>query len=152
MLRIARTLGVSRVAAALVALALSGAPGLASLHARGREHRCTCKAGGRAHECACPVCHAAARRADEERLPPCHREAARQPAPARSAERAAAPCWTGSCGDREDGGIALSPLDAFTLPAATRLAAPRLSGRIAPERPSGHELLLAPETPPPRRA
>lgn len=153
MLARARTFALSRLAAAAVALSLTGAPGMASLFAPEREHRCACRTSGRVHACACSRCHhpaaAGASRASEGG-PPCHRGMSRGPVPETKRD-AAADCWTGSCG-ADDGGRA-SPLllEAFTVPEEARLPAPRPAGRVAPRGSGEHELLLAPEAPPPRR-
>jgi len=150
MLGRARTLAVSRLAAAVVAFALTGAPGLAGLHAPEREHRCTCRSSAGRHECACARCHAAAQRAREERSPPCHREDARGPAPARRG--GSAPCWTGSCGAPDGATGAPLGLEAFTVPREAMLPAPPPAGRVTLRASEAHDLLLSPETPPPRAA
>jgi hypothetical protein len=151
MLALARSLAVGRLAAMAVAFALTGAPGLAELHAPEREHRCTCRAAGRVHECACPRCHAAARAAGEAPTPPCHRAAPGAPAPAATRDPAA-PCWTGSCGAPEAPVTSLLALEAFTVPAGSRLPAPPPAGRVLLAVGEPHELLLSPDPPPPRAA
>lgn len=151
MLVLARHHAIGRVAAIAVALALTGAPALAEQHAPQREHRCTCRAAGRVHECACPRCHAAARAAGDARTPPCHRAAPGAPAPAASRDPAAS-CWTGSCGAPDAPVTSLLALEAFTVPAGSRLPAPPLAGRVIVAVGEARELLLSPDPPPPRAA
>lgn len=150
MLALPRTLALGRLAAPVLALALTGAPGLAELHAPEAEHRCTCRTVAGVHECACARCHAAAARASEERSPPCHRAAPGTPAPPKRDVRL--PCWTGSCGSPDP--VTASPLalEAFTVPEAAALPAPRPSGRVTCPAAEGHELSRSPEPPPPRAA
>lgn len=154
MLRAVRTLAPSRLAAAVLALALTGAPGIAGLHAPEAEHRCTCRAEAGVHACACVRCHAAAaaaRRASEERAPPCHRAAPSRPVPPPERD-GRAPCWTGSCGSPDPAAASPLALEAFLVPAAAALPAPPPAGRVALPAGEGRELPLWPDTPPPRAA
>jgi hypothetical protein len=152
-LQAARTLALSRLAAAAVAFALTGAPGLAGLLAGEAEHRCTCRTVDGVHECACARCHAAAaaRLASEARTPPCHRAPPVRPAPAPK-RVAGAPCWTGSCGAPDPAAVAPLALEVFTLPARATLPALPGAGRVTLPVGDAREVLLSPEPPPPRTA
>jgi len=149
-----------RVAAAVVALLLTGAPRTAALAAPAHAHVCRCHHQHVGGECACACCHAAtvgaraaelAARAADPSLPACHRAAAwaalersqRPPPPVE------APCLEGSCGD-EPGSASVTGVEPFVPPTATRLPFPLLSRphRIAVS--SGLETPRAPELPPPR--
>lgn len=150
----------SRLAAAVLALALSGAPRLLSdFHARG-EHRgarrCQCPRTGGAHECACPTCRRAelARVADVDKMPPCHRGLARHESAQEAGHKRglSGPCLTGSCGTPEERISPPSGTDVFTLPAPLRIASFEVGQRISTERFSRHEGSREPEIPPPRSA
>jgi hypothetical protein len=149
----ARTPAVRRLAAGVVALALSGVPAVAALHAPAPVHRCACASAGPSHDCSCSRCHGRAGGAagrGEGRSPPCHASAARTaPAPARDGS---APCLTGSCGSQDPATAALWALDAFTIPVPAKLGAPVPAGSRAPAIAAAHELVLSPEAPPPRAA
>jgi hypothetical protein len=101
MLRAARSAAVARLAAALTALALSGAPQVLATQAPAERHRCSCchapHAGGE-HECECAQCRKAAlsAQASDASQPPCHRAAAKKALSAGS--RRHAPCLEGTCG------------------------------------------------------
>ena len=154
MLAFARTSAPSRLAAVAVAFALTGAPGIAGLHAPEPEHHCSCRAGGRAHECGCSRCHAAtgpAKPASGERSPPCHGAVPGRPAPAPERDRSA-PCWTGSCGSTDPAALSPLALEAFTVPREARLSAPAFAGRVISQAGEGLEAVLSPELPPPRAA
>ena len=141
---------LSRVAAVMVSLALTGAPGLAGAWAPAPAHRCHC-AHGASRACSCPRCHAAAAQelaARDEKLPPCHRLAA-QTGRARDAARA---CAGPSCGDPESRAVPPSGTDPFIMPEAlAAIRAPR-ENDVAAAR-----LILGcsgegPAAPPPRAA
>ena len=70
--------GAARLAAALVAVVLSGAPGVLAAHAPVEGHRCACRAHVGERECDCAICRKAwlSAQASDESLPPCHRKAA----------------------------------------------------------------------------
>jgi len=143
----------SRVAAALVAVALSGAAGAAEqVSATPAGHDCRCPK--RDHDCACPVCRALrASRAREAAGPPCHAA----PAPARDDRDAERDdrrgddrCRIASACHVPEAAAALDGREAFTLGEAVALAtAPPLQGRpgtaIAPP-----DRTRAPDVPPPR--
>lgn len=156
MLRIVRSLAVSRLGAALVALALTGLPRVATPGQAPGVHRCTCKAHG-AHECTCPVCQAAAARAarlaDAERLPPCHRAAAIAEAQRQAAgPQASGPCLRGSCGLPEQPRATPAGIEPFLIPIATGIAAPSPAGQPAGQQAAPRAVPREPETPPPRCA
>jgi hypothetical protein len=154
MLRQARWAAFARLAAALVAVMLTGAPRVLALHAPAEKHRCTCAAHG-AHECECALCHKAALTvvATDEGLPPCHRAAAQKElAAAGTGKSRGEACLEGTCGSGARPPLTLAGVEVFCLPAS---GAHVLS---LPERPLPilvEPLLdraLEPETPPPKRA
>jgi hypothetical protein len=150
MLPSVRTSPLGRLAAALVALGLTGTPTLAA-RPQG-EHGCQCRAHGH-HECECLQCRrmaALARRAAAERAPPCHQKAAAAEAE-RSPQGPPGPCIAGSCGTPEDRAATNLRPDSFTLPRVRALSILPLLG-VGPDRPVGapRDLPRAPETPPPR--
>ncbi|ACL63870.1 conserved hypothetical protein [Anaeromyxobacter dehalogenans 2CP-1] len=146
----------ARVAAALLALALSGGVRLLPAGPVSGPHRCSCRSHGEDHLCACAVCNAQARRARKaarpEDLPPCHRDAARRAAAQEEARarRAALPGLLPTCGDPEGGLAAPGALDPFAVPARPALAlaewrtTPAAPAATAPER------APRPAVPPPR--
>src|ERR1700694_3236771 len=145
--------GLSRVAAALVSLALTGAPELAAALAPAPAHRCQC-ARGAGHECSCPHCAAAAgkeRAPKDGGLPPCHRFAT----PTRQAKRsrsATAACVSTSCGAPEARLAPRSGIEAFIIPEPpAALLSPPLGDVVGM-----HHVPCCrrekPETPPPRSA
>jgi len=146
---------LSRVAAAALILALSGAAGLAP-RASAAEHRCQCQGmmvGGH-HVCSCPICRLNALRATayDRKAPPSRRVAAMQALSREMArpENGGAPCCSSRCDD--SGGLpGVSPsADPFTLP---RLSLPMPSA-LALEHaevssaPVTRDFL--PDSPPPR--
>jgi hypothetical protein len=156
MLRQVRIATVARVAAALVAVTLSGAPRVFALASPPAKHRCACQAhAGARHECECALCHQAvlAAQASDESLPPCHRAAAQQ-ALAGTGGRSSrgAPCVEGTCGTGAKPPVTAAGVEPFCLPASGALAI------ALPERPlpvfAGpvRERAVEPETPPPRAA
>ncbi|ABC80261.1 hypothetical protein [Anaeromyxobacter dehalogenans] len=146
----------ARVAAALLALALSGGVRLLPARPVSGPHRCSCRAHGEDHLCACAICNAQARRARKaarpEDLPPCHRDAARRAAAQEEerARRAALPGLLPTCGDPEGGLAAPGALDPFSVPARPALALAEwrtpcpTPAAVAPER------APRPAVPPPR--
>jgi hypothetical protein len=154
MIRHARMAAVARVGAALLAVALSGAPRVAALHAPVESHRCTCAAHGGERACECALCKKAALRAQasDESAPPCHRLAAKKAlADAGRSGGGDAPCLEGTCGSGIGHAVmTAASLEPFCLPTASSLVPARASeirrtsGGDAPAR------ALVPETPPPR--
>jgi hypothetical protein len=150
---LAHTSQVARLAAVLVALALSGLPRAVALAAPEEAHRCSCRAHGD-HDCTCFKCAAiAAKRraaAAREAAPPCHAPPAGVAAPERHAPPG--PCITGSCGAPEEPRPAVNGVDLFTLPAdAPRTAPPPVAALPGALLGPQHQP-LPPEPPPPRAA
>lgn len=158
----ARRAAASRAAAALVALALSGAVDVAGGLAPTPTHRCACSARrGRDHRCACPECARVARRGAEEHadgdLPPCHRAAgveraeARRREEERAAREAGRGCVREDCGRSEDeAALGTRQLERFTLPDVPAPWVPALRARAG--RPPAVVALFEsqPDLPPPR--
>lgn len=151
----ARAAAVAQLAAALVAVTLSGAPRLLAMHAPVAGHRCSCRAHRANHECDCAICRKAAlaAQASDERLPPCHRAAARkalsqgEPAGGRSA-----PCVEGTCGGSAQPAMTFAGIEPFCMPSAKAVAvADRTEHRASAADPA-RERPVEPETPPPRAA
>lgn len=146
---------LGRLAAVLVALALSGLPRAVALAAPEEAHRCSCRAHAGEHECTCHKCAAIAaraRRAAEEAAPPCHGPTgAAAPAPA---ERRApdAPCFTGTCGAPEAPRPAVNGVELFTLPDGAPNPAPPPGAALRPALPGPQHQPRPPDPPPPRRA
>jgi hypothetical protein len=148
-----------RSAAAVIALAMTGALQWPALAAPPAPHRCAChaRAHGGEHECECARCQAEARAAQErdlEKLPPCHRAAARKALAKESRRAPAGPCFQGSCGVPEaPRALALTFAEPFLLPRAVSLPSPDEVTRLAPrEVAAGSATADGPATPPPRRA
>lgn len=153
MLSQVRMAALARIAAALVAVALSGAPRVVALSAPPERHRCTCPvhAGGE-HACDCALCHKAAlaSRASDPGLPPCHRAAAQRELTADARNPASAPCIEGTCGSGARPTQTLAGVEVFCLsPSGPAVV-------VVPERPvptcaaPAPERATEPETPPPR--
>jgi len=144
----------SRLGAALVVLALGGAPALASHAEKEGEHRCQCRHGA-AERCECPICARAARkaaRAEAEQAPPCHRAQLLAALEKDEPSQPPGPCVKGRCGGAEERAVPVQGVDPFPLPLETVWADPPPRG--APDPWSGAPLAVpaVPETPPPRRA
>ncbi len=104
---------LARLAAAVLALSLSGAPAVASLHAPPERHRCTCRSTpGAPHRCACGQCERAA--LDGE-----HR-----------VRHASGPCVEGNCAPPGGGAPAVAGVDPFFLPKPPAFAARLFSARV----------------------
>ena len=157
MVGLARTATLARVAAILVAVMLSGAPHVVAMHAPAEGHRCACKAhAGGDHECECAICRRAAleARSSDEKLPPCHRAAARN-ALAKSNSggiRDGSQCIEGPCGSGSRPPVTISGIEPFCLPVSSlralsppQEARPAFTPRLQHRSPD-------PETPPPRAA
>jgi hypothetical protein len=147
-----------RVAGALVALLMSGAPQLLEAREPAARHRCHCPVREGRHDCDCPLCHAEASRAApvapaQDRSPPCHGALAARAGETPPARRQApcGPTLTSSCGDPE--GRVPSPLagQSFPLPSALLLTRLETVERIAARTASPRSTWLAPEPPPPRQ-
>ncbi len=156
MLQRAHRHGLSRIAAVLTVLMLSGVVRVATMAASTGAHRCCCKAHGAHHECNCPICQAAALAArfeEADKLPPCHRAAARA-AIAREAQRRAprGPSLTTSC-QTPDRCLAPVPgVDPFVLTGELVYREPPDAGQAPASSARPREALRAPEPPPPRSA
>jgi hypothetical protein len=141
-----RALTLSRVAATLVAVALSGAPAL--VRATTSAHNvCMCPSHGRRQQCEC-----ASRRAsthDAVRKPPCH-----APRDGGDGSPASACCAriSGGCGTPEAQLPPPRTVEAFTLPDAETIAGPDSGERITVTVSLPREEPRRPETPPPRPA
>ncbi|HEY6002771.1 MAG TPA: hypothetical protein VIV57_07835 [Anaeromyxobacter sp.] len=146
---------LARVSAALLAVALSGAPRVLALHAPLEGHHCECKSGGQHHlECAACRRAALAARSTDAKLPECHRAAARKALakgePAGGAPNA--PCLERACGGSGQPALTAGGTEPYLLPAAKAPAfAPRTERTPAPSD-GALERPLAPETPPPKPA
>ncbi len=154
MLRQTRTAAVARIAAALVAVTLSGAPRVLAIHAPVEGHRCSCKAhGGGHHDCECAICRKAAlaAQASSENAPPCHRAAARR-AQSESPGSRHVPCIEGTCGSGARPLITPAGIEPFCLPAqrVVILASGTEAQPVAAD--TVRDRSLEPETPPPRAA
>ncbi|MBI5069944.1 MAG: hypothetical protein HZB56_17050 [Deltaproteobacteria bacterium] len=153
MTRLAHTSQVARLAAVLVALALSGLPRAAALAAPEEAHRCSCRAHGD-HDCTCAKCAAiAARRRAAEAgaaTPPCHAAPAGVATPERHTPPG--PCITGSCGAPEEPRPAVNGVDPFTLPAGAPRPAPPPVAALPGALPGPQHQPQPPEPPPPRAA
>jgi hypothetical protein len=156
MLRQTRMGCAARLAAALVAVTLSGAPRVLALHAPVEGHRCSCKARPQGHrECACAICRKAALTAPAsgERPAPCHRLAARD-APAGSGTSGSpdAPCLERTCGGDGPPAATVAGVEPFCLPAERGPVLARPPEARPMPAASARERALQPETPPPRAA
>ncbi len=140
-----------RVIAALVALALSGAPRVYAMHAPAQTHRCECKAHGAGHECSCAACRKPAAVPARTR-PSCH------PAPAQATRdrdrhgrrSTPGPCVEGTCGGGAFSAVLPGGGEPFVRPPAPELlVAEHVEGvREAAARLADH--VRDPKTPPPR--
>jgi hypothetical protein len=139
--RVQRSIG-SRVAAALVALALSGfAQAAAAMPRSPGVHTCRCPKGD--HDCTCPVCRAASGHRAAE--PPCHRAPSKgdagEPGPRR--------CISSSC-SLPEAAAALQDRQVFTLPLCSPAASPVLEEVVAEPAANPLRRVTLPEVPPPR--
>ena len=152
---------VSGCAAAAVALALSGVPGLVEPAPPTSGHRCHCPVGAGQHDCECPCCQAgSARQARPDGgvpgQPACHQamasraRAGAEPAAQRRAGQA--PCLTGTCG-ADDGKLRPPPATVrFILPPAWHLSLVEFDAEVAAAADLVVMASREPETPPPRLA
>lgn len=157
MVGLLRMAAVARLAAALVAVMLSGAPRVLAMHAPAETHRCTCRArAGGHHDCECAICRKAAltAQASDQAQPPCHRAAARKAlaSGASGGPRGDAPCLEGTCGNGTQPPVTIAGLEPFCL-RVSGVAAVALPGETRPPfAPRLRDRSLDPETPPPRAA
>jgi len=147
---------VARVAAALVAVMLSGGPHALALMASAEAHRCCCRShGSPQHECDCAMCRRAAlaEQAKDDKAPPCHRAAARK-ALSRgcSPGSRSAPCVEGTCGSSNGPVTTPAGIEPFPIPAATLLAATSRQEWLVDGVQAVRRRPLEPEKPPPRAA
>jgi hypothetical protein len=158
MLHLVRSTAVGRLAAALVALSLSGAPQAALALRPEKPHRCECAAHGDRHRCACRICAEQARRARRdalEKVPPCHRAVvARELAEEEEREREpAGPCLRPTCGSEAPSAATPPAAERFTIVAQRAALAPAdRSEALPPARTRASELPAVPDVPPPRIA
>jgi len=157
-LSVVHRLSVSRLAAALLALALSGAVRVAAAQdTHEGTHRCSCPTTNGVHECACPRCRSAAAApapSPEElaKLPPCHRalfeaKAASRKVPAPKPDQ---DCASPLC-SLPDGRLAAAPqTDTFLVPDPPRLVVTAWSEPLSAARPGCDAVQPSPEPPPPR--
>jgi hypothetical protein len=140
-----------RAAALLVALALSGIPQLADALAPHPAHRCACPGHGPGEVCSCRLCVLKARR-NAEKLPPCHRLAARKTEAADEAQRRAGPCLSGTCAPSPDGRLATEGVAPFEIPPAPRRCAVARGWSPPRDATALPGPTRRPELPPPRLA
>lgn len=145
---------VARASAALLAVALSGAPRVVALHAPVEGHHCECKSGA-AHHLECAACRRAAlaARANDAKLPECHRAAARKALGQREPAGApSAPCLERACGGSGQPALTAGGIEPYLLPAAKAPAFAPSTERTPAPSDGARERPLAPETPPPKPA
>jgi hypothetical protein len=150
-----RTAAVARIAAAIVSVALSGAPRVVAAHAPPAAHRCACRAGanGAAHQCDCAICRTAAlaAQASDGRLPPCHRAAARRAlSRERSAPSPGSTCLEGTCGGPGETPRLPAGLEPFFPPRAPAVAGAARVESIPSPPAFAAARALEPDVPPPR--
>ena len=151
--RLSRKIG-ARAVAALVALAISGAPRVAAAGRTGREHVCQCRAHGEGHRCACPICAEQARRARRggiAKLPPCHQKLAlaeleREEQGARSDGET--PCLKPTCG-LDDPEAGAPSAETYVAPRPTTLRLPDSAEPLVPASDDARETPAVPDLPPP---
>jgi hypothetical protein len=156
MLHLARSAAVSRIAAMLVAVTVSGAPRVLAMSAPAERHQCSChahRAGD--HACDCALCRRSgiSTAPDDRQVPTCHRSAVPKVAQgARPVGGRETPCVEGTCGGAGRPAPEVLGAAPFCLPDGGTLVV-----ALEPEsRPMRARRLLAralePETPPPRAA
>jgi hypothetical protein len=145
----------ARALAALVVLAISGAPRLAIAIHPGGEHVCQCRAHSGGERCDCPVCAAQARRAARGavgKLPPCHQKLALAELDREEEHErglATLPACKPICGFDTPAGSAGSSADSYVLPPAFSLAPPQRAEPLAPASFDARETPAVPDVPPP---
>jgi len=146
---------IARVSAAILALALTGAPRLAALHAPPEAHHCACPASRDGHhECTCALCRRAslAARASNDALPPCHRAAARDALSDAEKGSREMPCIEGTCGDPVGQVVTVHGGEPYCLPRTTPIVHRLLVELRPPSATALRGLTTEPPTPPPRPA
>jgi hypothetical protein len=146
---------VVRVAAAVLVIALSGAPGVAALHAPAEHHRCSCKHDVE-HECDCGGCRRRSleARASDAASPPCHREGAKKELEAESRTRKprSEPCIDGGCGGEGVPALSFARSEPYLVrPVPVVVVYDRAETFAYPDA-VPHPRVVAPEPPPPRSA
>jgi hypothetical protein len=155
MLSALRTSAVARAAAALLAVALSGAPRAAEALRPEKPHRCQCRHGA-GERCTCPVCAARVRKAKRDalaELPPCHRAGAERALAAEEAHERRdreAPCVQGDCGSKDPLAPPRASAESFTLPDPPVIGRAVQSRVAAAVGPGDGVDAPVPEPPPPR--
>jgi hypothetical protein len=152
---------ISRLAAAAVALALSGLPQLVDGPGHHEGHRCQCPVRNGVHDCDCPLCHQEAARlgkgtADDPSLPPCHRALAAK-ARAKASEKAqqqaaTEPCLNSTCGTSDSKLLPVPAAERFMAPDGWEISVVEVIGEVNSTQALPRSLLREPETPPPRGA
>ncbi|MFL5301770.1 MAG: hypothetical protein ACJ79R_15650 [Anaeromyxobacteraceae bacterium] len=150
MLALLRTIAVARLAAVLIAFALSGAPRLALARpASAGPARCSCPAHQSQRACPCGSCHkgggAHAAHAGVER--------AHGSRGGSTEDRPSAPCMKGGCSMPEAPASAAPwATEVFTLSSALALFPPQGGAALPSASATTLHAPHLPETPPPRRA
>jgi hypothetical protein len=152
MLGATRTFGLSRFAALLIVVALSGALQPVAAHpgaVAASLCRCGAHAAGPKHTC--PRCHGA-RQVALEKGPPCHQAAAHaEVAQERRRQESGLPCLSSGCGLPEaPQAVARAIGESFTLPENPPLSRPSGEETLCAGAVSPPQRVTAPETPPPR--
>jgi hypothetical protein len=155
MVSLVRRIAVSRVAATLVAIALTGAPRFVTAERPGHPaQRCQCATHRDHHQCACPI-HRVARASgpEKDKVPACHRGTTVSHGGSPQ-ELSCHPCVRSSCGtpEKERAHASSSGVDLFTVPAPMRLAMMPRVERISTPDALPRAATRDPETPPPRAA
>ena len=149
MLALLRTLAFGRLAAVLVAFALSGAPRLALARPASGPARCSCPAHQSHRACPCGSCHkGGGPRGAHAGVERAHGSRGGSPGDA-----PAAPCMKGGC-SMPEAPAAAAPwaTEVFTLPSALALFPPRDGAALPSSSATTLHAPHLPETPPPRRA
>ena len=145
----AHRLAVSRVAAAMVALALSGAPRLALPGETAPASRCCCPKQAVRHACPCAA-HRASRAAGSGGAQrPCHGVAPEAARKGESGTGLALTWFRPGCGTPEAAVARPSGIDAFTIPESLAVAPALVPERMPEPRRTPADLPVEPETPPP---
>jgi hypothetical protein len=121
-----RPSAIARASAALLAVALTGAPRVLAMHAPVEGHHCECKSNPD-HHLECAACRRAAlsARASDRKVPECHRAAARK-ALGEQERNDGAPggsCLERACGGSSQAALTASAVEPYVLPSTTPLAA-----------------------------
>ena len=151
----------SRLAAALVALALGGVMPLFEAPHAEAGHRCQCARGAGHHDCDCPLCQAEAARAAAAatpgaKVPPCHLavarkvEAERREAAGRRA--ASGPTLASACGDGDHRFDPPPSVQSFTVPVAPAVAVHLTVTELSERSAADLGVPIEPATPPPKLA